>query len=129
MARTLWAEDRGGGAEGMEAVAGCILNRVKTPGWWGKTTVEVCLHQGQFSAWFWGDANFIKLITVDERDPSYALALMVARTALRGDPINTVNGADHYFAKSMKTIPGWAFGKEPVCETVDHLFFKLGLRA
>lgn len=133
LAATLYAEDRGGGAEGMEPLAGAILNRADTPGWWGHDVVGVCLCAGQFDGWNWKDPNFRKMLTVDERDPEYALALVIARTALRGDPINRANGADHYYAKSMATAPAWAsidgVMRDPVMQTQGHLFFKIGLGA
>lgn len=131
LASTLYAEDRSGGAEGMEPIAGAILNRAGQPGWWGRDIVGVCLCPGQFDGWFWKDQNFRKCLTVDETDPQYALALVIARTALRGDPINRADGADHYYAKSMKIPPAWASkdGKpRPVIfETPHHFFFQIGL--
>jgi N-acetylmuramoyl-L-alanine amidase len=126
LASTLWSEDRSGGVEGMEPIAGVILNRVDEPGWWGKDVVGVCLAPGQFSCWSWHDPNFRKLLTADESDPEYALALVLARTALRGDPINRANGATHYHARSVAVAPKWVSNQMPCFETPHHLFYKLG---
>ena len=131
LAATLWAEDRGGSEEGMEPIAGVMLNRAESPGWWGRDVVGVCLSPGQFSGWHWKDPNFRKCLTVDESDPQYVLALAIARTALRGDPIKRANGADHYYAKSMTIQPAWASVdgnlRPIVYETAHHFFLKVGL--
>lgn len=131
LASTLYAEDRSGGAEGMEPIAGTILNRAQTPGWWGRDVVGVCLCPGQFSGWHWKDPNFRKMLTADDVDPNYALSLVIARKALRGDKINRANGATHYYAKSMKIAPAWAsvegLPRISCFETPEHLFFKIGL--
>ena len=50
LARTIWAEARGDGWEGMQAVASVVLNRVKQNSWYGKSIVAVCLFPWQFSA-------------------------------------------------------------------------------
>lgn len=127
LASTLYAEDRSGRYDGMEPIAGSILNRVDTPGWWGHDVVGVCLCPGQFDGWYWRDPNFRKCLTADETDSSYAAALELARHALRGDPINRANGATHYYAKSMKNVPDWSIGHGACFETEHHLFFKIGL--
>lgn len=132
---TLWSEDRSGSIDGMEPIAGVILNRVENPSWWGKDVIGVCLCPGQFDGWFWKDPNFRPMLTVDQTDDKYADALGLAVAALRGDPINRANGADHYFAKTMAGHPpDWAFyntnlrtGMRPtVYETTHHVFFKVG---
>lgn len=133
LARTMWAEDRGGGADGMEAIAGVIMNRAADPGWWGKDVVGVCLCKNQFDGWNWKDPNFRPMLTVDEGDKEFAVALIIAKMALRGDPIERANGASHYYAKSMHVPPAWASqdGKPrtPVFESKNHFFFKIGLGA
>lgn len=115
----------------MEPIAGVMLNRAALPGWWGRDVVGVCLCPGQFSGWHWKDPNFQKCLTVDESDPQYVLALAIARAALRGDPINRADGADHYYAKSMTIPPAWASiegrPRPIVYETAHHFFLKVGL--
>lgn len=125
LASTVWSEDRGGGRDGMEPIAGVILNRVEQPAWWGRDIVGVCLCHGQFSGWSWSDPNFRPLITVDERDAMYQVALGIANSALRGLPIERACGASHYHARSIAS-PAWAVGRAPCFETRNHLFFKIG---
>ncbi len=135
LAATIWAEDRSGGADGMEPIAGTILNRADLPGWWGKDVVGVCLCAGQFDGWNWHDPNFRKMLTASTNDSTYALALSLALTALRGDPINRAQGADHYYAKSMPIRPAWSYGDpllhtkplQPIYESAHHYFFRIGL--
>lgn len=131
LASTLDAEDRSGGSEGMLPIAGVILNRAEQPGWWGHDVVSVCLCHGQFDGWNWTDPNFHRCITVDDTDPAYALALVIARNALSGQQIERAGGATHYYAKSMKDPPGWSYEngqpRVPCFESAHHYFFKIGL--
>ena len=127
LACTLWSEDRGGGAEGMEPIAGVILNRSDHPGWWGHDIVGVCLCPGQFDGWNWRDPNFRPLLTVNELSEDFKEALVISQAALSGEQINRANGATHYYAKSMTHKPDWALNLTPCFETEHHLFFKIGL--
>lgn len=126
LARTLWSEDRGGGADGMKPIAGVVLTRASSPGWWGSSITTVCLAPGQFSGWWWKDPNFIKLLTVDIEDEAFKIALGIATEAVDSGMAQLVGEADHYYAKTLPT-PAWAKGKLPVHETPHHYFFKLGL--
>lgn len=144
IAATLWSEDRGGGAAGMEPIGGAILNRHEwphpagEPPWWSKPggdLVGICLCAGQFDGWNWHDPNFRKLHEVDATDPVFAAALEIADRMLAGGAVNRANGATHYFAKTMLSHPPdfYFFNpkqrvnvRTPCFETAHHLFFKVG---
>lgn len=124
LARTIWAEDRGGGRTGMEAVAHVILNRVRLGGWWGNTIIEVCLHPWQFSCWNADDPNYSKLAAVTGADPIFVTSLAVAEKAMAGTLGNDITlGADSYFAEGS-VVPSWSVGLTPTIQIGAHIFYK-----
>ncbi len=128
LARTLWGEARGESSAGMQAVASVILNRVriaKSRGgyWWGDTIIQVCQKPWQFSAWNKEDPNYRKLLSVDESDRHFALALRIARLAVEGLLDDRTEGATHYHAPGV--IPMWTKGEKPVAVIGRHIFYRL----
>lgn len=132
LARTLYGEARGEGAEGMRAVAHVPLNRLKEPGWWTRekgdgipddTVAAACREPKQFSAWNPGNPNreLMEKVTLD--DPAFQRAYVVALSVLLGlgdygrDP---TGGATHYH--TVDVSPPWAQGHQPK-RIGDHLFY------
>lgn len=121
LARTLWAEARGEGDKGMEAVACVILNRVAAPRWWGRTIVEVCRKPSQFSCWDEGTASRAALMRVTSADPYFVRATAIARDAASGRLADFTNGALHYHA--IEVLPRWARGHVPCYTLGRHVFY------
>lgn len=124
LTKTLWAEARGEGHEGMVAVGWVIRNRAAQPGWWGKCIESVCLKPYQFSCWNADDPNAAylrgsKVIPARE----YALAHAAAVEALEGNTDPTL-GATHYYSTSMRKPPKWAASGEKTTQIGRHIFFK-----
>ncbi len=127
-ARTIWGEARGEGMAGMQAVACVILNRVEAARklggyWWGNNILQVCQKPYQFSCWNKTDANYQKLISVDETDMYFATARRVARRAMLGFLKDETRGATHYHTRNV--APDWAKGKTPTAVIGRHYFYKL----
>ena len=127
LARTLWGEARGEGADGMQAVANVILNRVRVAEdrgkyWWGNNVIQVCQKPYQFSCWNRSDPNFKKLQAVDESDLYFATAVRVARRAMIGRLDDLTNGATHYHANSVS--PYWAKNEKPTATIGHHIFYR-----
>lgn len=127
LARTLWAEARGEGKEGMEAVACVVMNRVKDPGWWGNTVVSVCRMNQQFSCWNPGTASRRALLAVTTADPSFSQATTIAECVVldaknfKPDFQDFTKGARHYHTRDSH--PGWSRGKTPCFVLGRHVFF------
>lgn len=125
LARTLWGESRGEGFGGMIAVAHVILNRVKKPGWWGRSIIGVCQKPWQFSCWNTLDPNSAYLRSAKQIPPAeYAKALAAAKAATDGTEPDPTGGATHYYAKSMRTAPTWVKGSQATVTIGNHRFFK-----
>jgi N-acetylmuramoyl-L-alanine amidase len=122
-ARTVWAEARGEGFDGMVAVAWALKNRwLSTKGQFAKdnTLATACLRHRQFSAWNAEDANFEVMQRVGDDDPWFRLCVSAVNEALNGhtDPIK---GSCHYHAESI--TPEWACGHISVTQVGHHLFY------
>lgn len=131
MARTLWGEARGEGIEGLEAVARVIINRYKAKKWFTGYRVEngrkipaikeTCLKKSQFSCWNKKDANYPKLLLVDEKNPVFVKCLDIAEKAIDGRLPDFTNNATFYHTRAIK--PKWALHHSPCYETGGHLFY------
>ena len=109
LARTMWGEARSEGAEGMQAVASVVLNRLKfSPSWWGETIKGVCLKPYQFTCWNPHDPNRLKLLAVTDADPQYSVALKLASYALDGSLVDNTKGATMY--QVIGTGAAWSRG-------------------
>lgn len=129
IARTLWAEARNQGADGMTAVACVIQNRARNPGWWGSDLRSVCLKNQQFSCWNASDPQ-AKLIRSEAiRDTAIEVARPIAWAAFTGKLVDVTHGADHYCTKAVAERTAWAKGRTPVYTCGSHLFYKIGLTA
>ena len=138
MALTVWAEARGEGDEGMDAVAWVIRHRFENPGWWSRqrgdgiaddTIAAVCLDPFQFSAWNPSDPNRQRLLNpVTKERSDYKLSKAICEQVLfapaEDDP---VKGADHYCTKAVARYTRWARGRTPVKVIGNHQFYKIGL--
>ncbi|WP_217705670.1 cell wall hydrolase [Peristeroidobacter soli] len=128
LAKTMWGEARGEGAEGMSAVAHVVLNRVARQTYWGKTVAAVCLRPYQFSCWNTDDPNRSQLLKLTSANGIYSLALQLAQQLRDLDPTerarqDTTSGATHYHARTI-TPPRWARGRTPCARIRNHLFYR-----
>ena len=109
MALVIWREARGECRECKEAVAGCILNRANSPGWWGRGIMGVMFKPWQFSSVT--DPKDRQLTTWPSPvDPSWLECLDIADQAVSGKLVHPAPGADSYFDISIPD-PIWATDK------------------
>lgn len=139
LARTIWAEARGEGVAGMEAVAAVIMNRCrlatdylrrkpekKRHALFGDGSPEsACRVPWQFSAWNLDDPNRDKLVSVTSKDPWFAHAIEIAKRAVKGELPDPTNQADHYCTEAVAPHTSWTAGRTPVAKIGRHLFFRL----
>lgn len=129
LARTIWAEARGQGATGMQAVCNVIQNRARNPGWWGHDLRSVCLSPWQFSCWNKRDPQ-AAAIRGPISGPEFDVATDIATCAVAGTLQDITHGADHYYAETIQP-PSWTYGRKSTFvfgPAGDRQFFyKLGL--
>ena len=126
LARTIWGEARNQGAEGMQAVANTVMNRVVRGGWWGSTITGVCLKPWQFSCWNADDPNRAKLLSVTDADPQYAEALTIAAEAVAGTLADITRGATSYKVTTLPWPEAWGKEVAPLCVVGSQCFYDLG---
>lgn len=129
MAKTLWAESRGEGKAGMEAVACVILNRCRDPqDRWPDMPAEVCKQRLQFSCWNSDDPNLPKLMQIDHADASYRMAYAIAARAVADDVADKTGAANHYLSRQLFNSPKrppWADPDKVTVTISNHVFLKL----
>lgn len=122
LARTIWGEARGEQAEGRQAVANVVINRVRRKSkFYGFTVEEVCRKTKQFSVWNPGNVNLAKMHAVTPADKIFAACLELARQAVKGVLQDLTSGSRHYHRIDIS--PKFAQGKQPVVIIGNHCFY------
>jgi len=123
LALTLWREARGESEECLAAIAGCILNRVSRPSWWGNDIMSVLFKKWQFSSLTDPkDGQLTTWPTTGEK--SWVRCLKMARCAIQGVIQHPAPGADHYYDISIPP-PKWADPKKFVRQIGRVRFYDL----
>jgi hypothetical protein len=116
---TMWRENRGGGALGMQSVGNVIQNRAKQT---GHDVYTVCTTHAQFSAISMpGPEDTLWAIDVD---PQWQIALGFAQQMADGTLEDITDGATNYYAMTMRTPPYWATSMTPTVTIQGQKFFK-----
>lgn len=124
LAATVFSEAVGEGYCAMRAVASVVLNRMAAdPGYWGRTVSAVVLKPAQFSAWNPSGGSRARLLSLDETDAGYLLAVSAAVDALAGAPDPT-GGADHFHHAGMPVYPPWSKRMVRTVRIGSHIFYK-----
>lgn len=119
LAATMWAEGRGDGPSGMEAVGNVILNRIgANPNRWGRDPTEVALRSKQFSCWNAHDVNrryvdkqYLAALNPTSPDgAAWKTAQALSNRLLTGPRFDLTGGATHYHAvrsHGRRFLPYW----------------------
>ena len=125
IARTIWAEARADGDEGMKAVASVIYNR---GGGNVAKMVDVIKTPKQFSCWNkMTKANWDRFVMKQKDGKEWEYANALAAQIMKAQFIPTTD-ATHYFNPN-KVMPSWAYASTGVLRPHDaigdHYFMKL----
>lgn len=133
LALCIWAEARGEGERGMQAVAWVIRNRVEAdlgndgkPDWWGEGYAGVILAPWQFSSFNANDPNLPKLIALAHGGdaPGWNLAKKIARDVIAGRTPDLTKGSTHYFNARVCGFPAWSKNMLLVAVVGNHRFYR-----
>ena len=121
LARVIWGEAEGEGAEGMQAVGNVILNRANIK---DKNIPEVMFRKDQFSAI--GDKDrFNAMINLSPDNPQYIQALEISKKLLAGELDDITNGATHFYNPNTANMNYDWIKQYPVVTTIgNHTFAK-----
>lgn len=121
LALLVWREARGELHPAKVAVAFSVLNRVKSPKWWGTTLGAVIAKKWQYSSMAApGDPNLIQYPL--PQDLSFLDAMAAVNAAIANDAINPVAGADSYYSIDIPP-PKWAKPEQFVKQIGAFRFF------
>ena len=120
LSRSIYWEARGEGADGMEAIANVVMNRLGHEGF-PNSICEVVMQgieQGacQFSWWCDGRSDDA------EEDQSYSIAKEIARKALNRQLTDRTGGAMYFHQR--KATPGWSAEYIKTVEIGEFVFYK-----
>lgn len=124
LARTIWAEARGEGPEGMRAVATIIHNRVRSFKF--PDSYELVVTQPwQFSPWNKNDPQRPRMLSVGESDALFRSAKRIAAEVMNGSVKREYSAPDWlHFANLATSSPSWAAAAKAVSKFGKHTFFK-----
>ncbi len=120
LARTVYWEAKGEEADGMEAIAGVVMNRLGHEGF--PDTVCGVVKEGsekgacQFSWWCDGRPDDV------EEEKRHAVAKEIARKALNGQLKDRTGGALYFHHRRVS--PEWAEKYSRTADVGDHLFYR-----
>lgn len=121
LALLVWREARGEPHPAKVAVAHSVLNRVKSPKWWGTTLGAVIAKKWQYSSMAApGDPNLIAYPL--PQDISFQDSLHAVNKVLSGKERNSIPGADSYYDVSIPP-PKWAKPEQFVKQVGAFRFF------
>jgi uncharacterized protein (TIGR02594 family) len=128
MARTLYAEARGEGRVGIEAVASVIINRVRSSRF-PSTISGVCLQPFQFSCWNKNAPGRAQLLQLQpDADNDIRICMEVAKAAAAGNVVDQTGVALHYHSTSISR-PSWVINSpDATSVTIGHHIFYNGIR-
>ena len=121
LARVIWGEAEGEGADGMQAVGNVILNRANIK---DKNIPEVMFRKDQFSAI--GDKDrFNSMINLSPDNPQYIQALEISKKLLAGELDDITNGATHFYNPNTANMElDWIKQYPVIYKLGNHWFAK-----
>jgi spore germination cell wall hydrolase CwlJ-like protein len=112
--RTIWGEAANEPAQGQEAVAHVIRNRVLT-GQWGNSATDVVLAPSQFEPWNTAEGR-ARMQRLSSDSAEYQQIGALVDRVFAGQSADMTHGATHFFAPAAQAalgrdVPDWAGNK------------------
>lgn len=125
LALCVWREASNQSREAQAGVVWCVLERVKSPGWWGSSILGVITKRWQFSSMTAaGDPNLTRWPT--DSDPSWAQCLTVVNECMSGSLNHPAPGADSYYSIDIPA-PRWATDENFIKQVGRFRFHHVGV--
>tara|TARA_R100000808_G_scaffold11689_1_gene29796 strand:- start:454 stop:909 length:456 start_codon:yes stop_codon:yes gene_type:complete len=122
LARVIWGEAEGEGAEGMQAVGNVILNRANIKK--DKNIPEIMFRKDQFSA-IGDETRFNDMLNLTKDNPEYIQALEISKKLLSGELGDITKGATHFYNPNTANMELDWIKQYPVVTTIgNHTFAK-----
>ena len=124
LARVLWGEAEGEGADGMQAVGNVIMNRVERDSKYDADAQDIVMEYKQFSSV--GDPKRLEaMMNLSKDNPEYIQALEISKKLLAGEMEDITGGATHFYNPNTAAKHDW-IDKYPVTFKLKNHWFAKG---
>jgi len=124
LARVIWGEAEGEGAEGMQAVGNVIMNRVERDSKYNADAEDIVMEKDQFSA-VSNPERLQAMVNLTEDNPEYIQALEISKKLLAGEIEDITGGATHFYNPNTANMElDWIKQYPVIYKLGKHLFAK-----
>ena len=123
LARVLWGEAEGEGADGMQAVGNVIMNRVERDSKYDADAQDIVMEYKQFSSV--GDPKRLEaMMNLSKDNPEYIQALEISKKLLAGEMEDITGGATHFYNPNTAAKYDWIDEYPVTFKLKNHWFAK-----
>ena len=123
LARVLWGEAEGEGADGMQAVGNVIMNRVERDSKYNADAQDIVMEYKQFSSV--GDPKRLEaMMNLSKDNPEYIQALEISKKLLAGEMEDITGGATHFYNPNIAAKHSWIDEYPVTLKLKNHWFAK-----
>ena len=125
LARVLWGEAEGEGAEGMQAVGNVIMNRVERDSKYDADAQDIVMEYKQFSSV--GDPKRLEaMMNLSKDNQEYIQALEISKKLLAGEIEDITGGATHFYNPNTANMDEKWIKEYPVTFKLKNHWFAKG---
>ena len=125
LARVIWGEAEGEGAEGMQAVGNVIMNRVERDSKYNADAEDIVMEKDQFSA-VSNPERLQAMMALTEDNPEYIQALEISKKLLAGEMKDITGGATHFYNPNTANMDEKWINEYPVTFKLKNHWFAKG---
>ena len=125
LARVIWGEAEGEGAEGMQAVGNVIMNRVERDSKYNADAEDIVMEKDQFSA-VSNPERLQAMMALTEDNPEYIQALEISKKLLDGKMEDITGGATHFYNPNTANMNQKWIKQYPVTYKLGNHWFAKG---
>ena len=124
LARVIWGEAEGEGAEGMQAVGNVIMIRVERDSKYNADAEDIVMEKDQFSA-VSNPERLQAMMALTEDNPEYIQALEISKKLLDGKMEDITGGATHFYNPKIANMElDWIKQYPVIYKLGNHWFAK-----
>ena len=123
LARVLWGEAEGEGADGMQAVGNVIMNRVERDSKYNADAQDIIMENKQFSS-IGNPERLEAMMNLSKDNPEYIQALEISKKLLAGEMDDITSGATHFYNPNTAAKHSWIDEYPVTFKLKNHWFAK-----
>ena len=123
LARVLWGEAEGEGADGMQAVGNVIMNIVERDSKYDADAQDIIMENKQFSS-IGNPKRLESMMNLSKDNPEYIQALEISKKLLAGEMEDITGGATHFYNPNTAAKYDWIDEYPVTFKLKNHWFAK-----